>query len=951
MKSQVLVPNVILTTNPDIASQFSNLEKRYTLFSAFLEDVKGSFQDDQYFILTTDNGSITKFEFSIQGNQLKSTPPKCVIEFIQTGGTFELELLQSYKRRLLASNGKRDFDKLVFYIAFGIGDDLAYWSRFQAVELFGATVFQNFDNPKTIQLTFTPGVGYHMILDSLESRFADDSILSDIELNNKQYQGFIHGPNPETELALTYRDDDFSINSDLLAKYLLGFNAFDGLYKKTLNGFFRALFGKSINVFFVGDDLFKQSFIKIPRPNNIPKDDPFNYEASYDALTKSGEMLINTAEGLKASAKRLGQGGQSFYKGFNSKSMNGVIAGFYSNLRGTQILNEYLSIETTLGAGAVGVGPQAQTLLAFTVEAEDDLRVEERKQKLKELVEKIKAGLKELSGDAIILNSESDKKIIEYFYESFSPEALAQLPLSRDLPIVLIGEERIIRAMLYGEKFTPNTTKSTPGELLPKNDRASAYLNADWLSKDLYGSQPTKDQATEFEKAILRNLNPSSAGFVEGKIDYSNFPIFRYNVPNPNILGITIDDNKAFYSLLTAGMSLVQNRVNEFSINLDRKRGTEEALDILTTEEARQYDEYQEKLGKFNADIKSELRELLYDSISDRFNSNNPVYKSKTGPSDTKSGIVDLQLLQASKSLRDAVDYVLHNDKTFFMLSSLSNISESIDSNPIFSYSNLPSPLVRKSQGEPDTPFGIKLNKTPQKKVNYSLEGPYGALDAVLDLRDLLSDQLGLSMGQESESFQKRKEQIFESLTPIIENIPDLDLVGKEKFTLVYLTMLETLAVAEVVKAGGDNSKLSPEMKALNNLFNKLSKGPTLNNSLSVCAIPPYEGILSDLNITLKGIEDSLESTRLYNDLVRAVDSYAFIVDITTLPFFNLCNFFWLGYPCLLYAKRPKLVGAVEEDVLDTLVSGPYLIQGLSHVITPSKCESSFVLMKAQMDL
>ena len=69
-------------------------------------------------------------------------------------------------------------------------------------------------------------------------------------------------------------------------------------------------------------------------------------------------------------------------------------------------------------------------------------------------------------------------------------------------------------------------------------------------------------------------------------------------------------------------------------------------------------------------------------------------------------------------------------------------------------------------------------------------------------------------------------------------------------------------------------------------------------------------------------------------------------VDITTLPFFNISNFFWIGYPCILYASRPKLIGGAQDDVLDTLISGTYLIVGITHTITPTTCESEFNLIK-----
>jgi len=971
MISQTLIPNIILTTNPDLASQFSDLTRQYTSFSKFLEDVRGSFSNDEYFVLTTENTSLTKFEFSFQGNQVESSPPKCVLEFIETKETFELQLLSSYTKRLFASNGEREIDGRVFYVAFGVSDDLSYWSKFQAVHLLGATVFQNFDNPKTVQLTFSIGVGYNTIFDALSSELIDDSVLSKLELNNRPYTGLIHGPNGETLAALTNNDDEFNANSDLLAKYLIGFNSFDALYKEAINGLLRALMPQqNANIFIVSDDLFKLSFNRLSSGT---------YAKDYNSFQ---EELSNKANALL----RLKNSRAKNYRG--SGSVRRATRQFFDNLASKviNVMDSELSTETTI---ANNFDVYADVMLAFRLEIEDDPTLSEKKIKLIKLLGILREGLKKLSLDQnIILVKEGDTEILKNFYNLFSSKAKVQLPLNPNLPIIMFGNEKIIRAMLYGETFGPNNeTKS--GEKLPINKASAAYLSADWLSKNLYGSHPKGEQVSDLANVLSDQLIKA---IEPGLLDTNNFPIFRYNVKNPNVLGVTVDDLNAFFSLLQAGFTTIQTGVNEYTIELNNKKDLEEDLAASSAEFESLREGFRRAKAVKTTYIKSELRDALYASISDRFSNNNSVYRKRlkvdienSSPSSIPSKQVSLddKLVQTSERLKEAIEFTLNSDKTLKMLESVYKTHNEINKDPVFfqpggslrTSTSDSIPNVREALGlgrggipqgynslgsgrvNPSEDYGLKGKTRIFKATGYSLDGPYGALDATLDIQDIIAGELDINNQKTSDRAKLRASEIEEKLDEIFEDVigisvPGLSEEDKRKFKLTYLTLLESLATAELVKAGGDETKLSPDIKALNNLLKTFGDIKAANDRDDQYVSDQYSGIsnlkqqIADLNVTIKGIEDSLDSTRLYNDLIRAVDQHTMMVEITTLPFFNISNFFWIGYPCLLYANRPKLIGGAQEDVLDTLISGSYLIVGMKHTITPTTCESQFTLMK-----
>ena len=101
-----------------------------------------------------------------------------------------------------------------------------------------------------------------------------------------------------------------------------------------------------------------------------------------------------------------------------------------------------------------------------------------------------------------------------------------------------------------------------------------------------------------------------------------------------------------------------------------------------------------------------------------------------------------------------------------------------------------------------------------------------------------------------------------------------------------------------------------------------------------------------DSGVSLDGTKLILDPTITYYDLFNFIDQIPIQVELTTLPFFRISNFFWLGYPCLLFANRPDLISSNNLDPLDSYLTGAYIINSIKHKISNDRCESIFTLTK-----
>ena len=519
MISQVLTPNILITDNPLLVANFNSVRSSYTSFQQFFNDNKTQFSNENYLLLQSDNVGITNFNFEIGTTKPGGSGGyTCNVEFLETGTLFERRLLKSKIQQVLNSNKKSSVNLRTFYIAFGVSDDLKYWSNFQACPYLRAEIFQNFNQAKIIKLTFKV-ISLDQDFDQLLSnQDLDIDGIANIDINNVTYEGVLS--------PLRFKKIDATKE---LVDYFFGANSFDHFLKNVTNNFLRALYGQVGNVFLVCRDLKQLLFNNIRMPIN-DKDDPnkgvnpkiFDFYARSMAPTSADDPFISKYAVLKQ------------YR---------VVSNVLQSLPGLAKANLNIDlIFPQFDAERMKNGINFTGKLAFRQADHEDLNLEEKKKKLLSFLDTIRDGLKTLTGKEIILIKESDTAIIHRFYD-FIPEQLrSELPFNKDQPLILFGEKDIIRSIVYGEEY-----KNLP--LL--NKEMNSYFKKVTKTYNLYGSHI--DEIDTYTEA------------------FPDFPIFRFNVTNPNVLSINVENNNLYNVFLQAAFTKPIEYSSAYALSLENE--------------------------------------------------------------------------------------------------------------------------------------------------------------------------------------------------------------------------------------------------------------------------------------------------------------------------------------------------------------------------------------------
>lgn len=107
------------------------------------------------------------------------------------------------------------------------------------------------------------------------------------------------------------------------------------------------------------------------------------------------------------------------------------------------------------------------------------------------------------------------------------------------------------------------------------------------------------------------------------------------------------------------------------------------------------------------------------------------------------------------------------------------------------------------------------------------------------------------------------------------------------------------------------------------------------------------KGLNSDTAIKLIGKDLLITREDYFTVLLKDLSSSMFRVTIKTLPFFFITGPIFIQEPCLLLSRRLKLAGSKNSE-LDSLLTGGYIIIGITHRITKDSAESEFILQKLQ---
>jgi len=157
--------------------------------------------------------------------------------------------------------------------------------------------------------------------------------------------------------------------------------------------------------------------------------------------------------------------------------------------------------------------------------------------------------------DNLILIAESDTTIINNFYDfldqtDIGKQLIREFKIRKNKPLVILGQYTVVRALLYGEQYL-NTKTSIVNTIT--RDYFSKLVKPKLKNKsfNMYGEQ--NNLLSNLEKLLQSNSIKTQEFISNVKNITDDLLIFKYNVENPNILSIKVDDYKAYtkYLLLT----------------------------------------------------------------------------------------------------------------------------------------------------------------------------------------------------------------------------------------------------------------------------------------------------------------------------------------------------------------------------------------------------------------
>jgi len=793
MIDEVIKPTILITNNPDIPILYTSPGRTFKTFGEFLNEASDILDEandpdsSTFLVIDSDNSTILNFEYTLQGTKVSNSEGNLSVEFLVTNYDFEYKLINSFLNRFKTKSYYKDFPRNVFYVLFGVGDNLDYWSGFIAMTLMSAATLQDFDQPRTIQLNLAINLGIHETLDLLRDKFltTETETINNINIISERNTALTEA---SWTLANEIKFSPGDANASLCLSYLFGFSKFDYEYKTVINDFLRSTFTQTKNLFFVCDDLAKIA----------------------------GSKITNDKDKLRASI--------SLLRDRPDLQFDDVFA--------TQAYTEALELLTKplddkLGTEFTRSDFQKTDSLVMEVRSDenaDNKTAEAKRQAIKSKVEDLMSGLGKLVGEETVLVREGDVRYIDYFIRNIlganTDSDLTDLPkplddyFDRSAPVILIGTESVVRALLYGERLENHATSTF--SQLPENNRAFEYLNTSWRSLNLYESK-IKDTEKYTMESLLESESLTS--------NIENFPVFRYNVANPNVLSIKTEENNLYTAFLYG----------------------------VFTEAPKFYSQA--------ALVQNELRAKKLASFKK-----------------IRSGIVDALSFGYTKPSRQ-----------IFPDSGVGNQPRAGASNNQTAYTNL----------------RVKVAGLVQEEIRKNREYASAKLT-----------KLGNYIITNDVFLEDTKELDFTNV--------DLDQVTFDSIT---------------------NTDEELTQRLLSQIVGDLIRDDGLFEDENIFSTEDY----FTSKIVIGSVSDYADAAVLYNRIFDFTSKLRFNVEIDTLPFFNISSNYWLNYPCLLYANRPKLIGDNTSQVFDSYLSAGYTIIGIKHKITPTSCDSNFTLQRLRL--
>lgn len=594
----VPIPRLILTNNPNVASFKADdvgikFKSTFTSISEYEEYLRINNLIDNNTLYSLISKNLISFNFEMG----ESNDINIVIEFFEGDENFENLYFQQFLERIKRVSKvktKEEKDKILsydnYYLAFGVGDDLTYWSDFHVVTLVGASTFQDYSNPKTIQLTFSPSRGLQ--------DFSWDNF------KNVFYNPLLEKVSIEVTEKLIRKGRSLEESSFLLSKGLVM-----GVYELLLSKFFEIVFNT------------KNILIVLPRQIEdllIPYTD--RLIAQYFG---AGDPGIGSRVSRKVEVALADIESFAPPKFSGISVVDSIVRTFSPAPPKGEVLSLLRALLSPLEAEAsfrfprvYNTKPEIDSEIREDFQIELTMRVpadeEDKKKAIYKKIESIKTHLKDLLGEnkvEIILYRETDKEIINLVSKS-----LRFKKLDPDSPLVVFGDRKLIYNQIYADKYKLNYDIPYTAE----KEKTEAYIESK-LSKSL---NLYKSQTIELPE-LQQFISQQDRNVLSDYTKYKNFPVFRFNTVNSNVLNIQVDDNKFYFSFLNLAYSVLYEYADQKSWVEDNKEKFKETKRKISSAEVlsrfKKYvntSEYQEILRKNTPEVRESMIYSLIDFMS-----------------------------------------------------------------------------------------------------------------------------------------------------------------------------------------------------------------------------------------------------------------------------------------------------------------------------------------------
>lgn len=588
-------PSIIFTDSKEVADLFTKFrESGKNTAQSLLTLVKDKLTTEPV-LLSNNSSSFISFEYQYTQNGT----PKLVLEILETSTLFELRLIKSAVTNILSQLKERPTKEIItpstiYYLAFGLGNDLDYWSSFGAYQLVGAESFEDFGDARKITLTFAPSMGLHEFSYKALEQFIDPKLFttSYLDIREKLQAKLAFGANMQDPLAVreTYKNNTFIQSRRAYRQHNLPFYlaALENITEKFIQVVYNT---DNVLVINPAGEGFKapdggideQAYLKPVSSKDLKSRKRTDYSKSY--WDKEYESILSFLSSEEAQTReeieyapgtpvqisgpqlpgipgtpvlladpnivRITRFEEAFRKYFSNFSINFTYLENY----------EYYSTNTLYNLSELDAkAAYKKELKRFSslVLILDSNRFDYEsgiKPVIIESLNNLFNGYKSFTGlGDYTLIREFDLDILKILDKKFK-ERYGQSFFDPSKPLFIFGPKLLIANQIYGQEYVLGNKIRLPFEVNTSNE-IKQKLNSVY---NLYNSSKISD--TKLGSYLNQNDSNGSKS-LEELTKLKNYPIFKYNTKNSNVLSVSVNDNKAYLNLLTQIYSLVGDYSN-----------------------------------------------------------------------------------------------------------------------------------------------------------------------------------------------------------------------------------------------------------------------------------------------------------------------------------------------------------------------------------------------------